>query len=565
MRLLRLPALCLAAGLLLAGHALSGCADPPAENAVAYVENVAITSEALSDAYATFAMQAGLPDDDPRMRDEVLGSLINRQLVIQAAWDAGVRQSAEYREELARVRKRAAIDHYTARRLIDTLRVREADLRRVFVQSNTTYEARHLYAPSREAADALRARLMAGGTFEALAREVFADPTLAANGGYVGEFGHDEMDPAFEYTAFTLPIGAISEPVQTALGYSIIKVESRATVPLLTETQFAEKRASLERYERKRRRVEARYDHSRAVHEALDIRVAPAPLDELAALAAGEPGAMLVDTPASPDAWQTVPLVTFTSPTTGAQTWTVADVERLAAQASERQLAAVRDARTLKTFIEGLVVREELAARATEAGLDQGARYEAVVEERMGDWVFAQTERRMRETATPPVDSLRAYYAAHADYFTMPERVPVEEILVASKREAEELRARIEAGDDFATLARDYSQRPGAALAAGDLGLLSRGDLGVLGAPVFDAAPGALVGPLEVAGRYVLLRRGALQPPRPMTFAEARPQIAERLDVEFAQRWLGRYLDDLRRRYDVRIHDDAVARVRLFS
>ncbi|MEM6782504.1 MAG: peptidylprolyl isomerase [Bacteroidota bacterium] len=561
MRLLRSSALCLAAGLLLGSVSLSGCAEAPEANAVAHVENVAITTEALSDAYATFAMQAGLPDDDPRMRSEVLGSLINRQLVIQAAWDAGVRQSAEYQDELARVRKQASIDHYTARMLYDTLRVREADLRRVFVQSNTTYEARHLYAPSFEAAEALRARLLAGETFDALAREVFADPALAESGGYVGEFGHDEMDAAFEYAAFTLPVGEISEPVQTALGYSILRVEARATVPLLTETQFAEKRTSLERYERKRLRIEARYRHSRAVRDALDIQVAPGPLADLTALAAGKEGELSGGT----NAWQATPLVTFDSPTTGSQAWTVADVERLAAQASERQLSAVRDARSLQTFIEGLVVREELAARAAEASLDEGDRFDAVVEERIGDWVFAQTERRMRETATPPVDSLRAYFDEYASSYTMPARVPVQEILVASNREAQELRARIDAGEDFVALARDYSQRPGADLAGGDLGMLSRGDLGVLGDPVFEAAPGALVGPLEVAGSYVLLRRGDLQPPRPMTFAEARPQIAEQLDTAYAQRWLGRYLDDLRSRYDVRIHNDAVARVRLFS
>lgn len=555
----------LTATLFAAGLVLAGCQAAPSEDAaVAHVESVAISTEALSDAYATFALQAGLPEDDARMRDEVLGSLINRQLVIQAAWDAGVRDSDAYRAELARVRKQAAIDHYTARLLFDTLRVREADLKRLFVQANTTYEARHLYAPTREAAEALRARLLAGETFEALAREVFADAALAGSGGYLGEFGHDEMDPALEYAAFTLPVGEVSEPVRTALGWSVLKVENRATQPLLTETQFAERRANLLRYERKRQRVEARYRHSRAVHEALGIEVDEGALAQLAQRAAGDVPAP-ADTPAGETAWQATPIVAFDSPTTGAQRWTVGDVEALAAQASERQLAAVRDRPTLRTFIEGLVVREEFAARARAAGLAEGDRYEAVVAERMGDWVFARTERTMREAAVPPEDSLRAYYDAHADLFTMPERVRVAEILVASKREADALRAEVAAGADFEALARAHSLRPGADLAGGDLGLVRRADLGVLAAPVFAAAPGAVVGPLEVAGRYVLLRRGAAQAPRPMTYAEARPQIAERLDAEYAQRWLARYLDELRRRYDVRVHDEVVARVRLYS
>jgi parvulin-like peptidyl-prolyl isomerase len=50
----------------------------------------------------------------------------------------------------------------------------------------------------------------------------------AANGGDLGEFGRGAMDPAFEKAAFSLPIGAVSEPVLSAFGYHLIKVEKRA-------------------------------------------------------------------------------------------------------------------------------------------------------------------------------------------------------------------------------------------------------------------------------------------------------------------------------------------------
>jgi hypothetical protein len=93
---------------------------------------------------------------------------------------------------------------------------------------------------------------------------------------------------------------------------------------------------------------------------------------------------------------------------------------------------------------------------------------------------------------------------------------------------------------------------------------VSRDDLGRLGDAVFAARPGALVGPVEVEGRFAILERGPDVPVRPMTFDEARPAIAAALDVPYAQRTLARTLADLRRRIPVRIDRAAVARVVLF-
>ena len=169
------------------------------------------------------------------------------------------------------------------------LAVTDADLREQFVQMHTTYDARHLYARDEAAARRLRERLLAGETFEALARETFADPTLAASGGAVGPFGHDEMDPAFEAAAFRLPIGEVSEPVRTATGYSVLRVDARATSPLLTEAEFDRRRKGLARYVRKRKRTEARFDLSRRVRDELAVRFDEAAFDRLVGLRDGRP------------------------------------------------------------------------------------------------------------------------------------------------------------------------------------------------------------------------------------------------------------------------------------
>ena len=443
---------------------------------------------------------------------------------------------------------------------LDTLTVRERAVRELFVRANTQITARHLYAPTLEEAEALRARLLAGESFEVLARETFADPTLAANGGSVGTFSFDDMDPAFEAAAFRLPVGEVSEPVRTAAGYSVLRVDDRFTKPILTETEFAAKRDQFERYARKRAHTEARFRHSRALLDALDVAFDEATFNALAAAASGVgESASLVEAPLQQRA-----LVAF-GPADDRTTWTVGDVEAFAATATERQLRAVDSPTALREFVEGLVVREAMLTRAREMGLDETDAYEEAVADALDSWVFEREKERLRAEVRIPEDTLRAHFAAFGARYLTPERVRVGEILVASRAEADALRRRLDAGASFEALARAHTLRPGARATSGDLGAVARDELGVLGGPVFAAAPGVVLGPLAVADRWALVRVGERVAPRPTTFEEARARMEEALAVPFTQKYLEAHLDRLRAQYRVTINEDAVERVRLFS
>jgi parvulin-like peptidyl-prolyl isomerase len=78
----------------------------------------------------------------------------------------------------------------------------------------------------------VRAKIVAGGDFVALAKAESDDAGSAANGGDLGEFRKGMMVPPFEEAAFAAKVGDVSEPVKTPFGYHIIKVESHVTKPL---------------------------------------------------------------------------------------------------------------------------------------------------------------------------------------------------------------------------------------------------------------------------------------------------------------------------------------------
>ena len=77
-------------------------------------------------------------------------------------------------------------------------------------------------------AQELRKEILDGAPFAEVAKRESADSVSAAHGGELGEFGRGTMDKAFEQAAYSLPIGQVSEPVLSAFGYHLIKVESRS-------------------------------------------------------------------------------------------------------------------------------------------------------------------------------------------------------------------------------------------------------------------------------------------------------------------------------------------------
>jgi len=76
----------------------------------------------------------------------------------------------------------------------------------------------------------LRERIISGDTsFEDIARANSQDPLSAAEDGALGWVGLGQLAPEFEKAMVRLPKGELSQPVRTAYGYHLIKVDDRRT------------------------------------------------------------------------------------------------------------------------------------------------------------------------------------------------------------------------------------------------------------------------------------------------------------------------------------------------
>jgi len=144
-------------------------------------------------------------------------------------------------------------------------------------------------------------------------------------------------------------------------------------------------------------------------------------------------------------------------------------------------------------------------------------------------------------------DEVKQYYESHKKEFHQPERVAARHILLkvpqnAPKEEEDkvskkafELYERIKKGEDFAKLAKEFSEDPGSAPRGGDLGPFTRG---IMVKPFEDVAfslkEGEVSKPVRTQFGYHIIKVYKKTPEKTKTLEEAKPQIVQKLKSQKA-------------------------------
>lgn len=92
--------------------------------------------------------------------------------------------------------------------------------------------AQHILVPDAALAQTIIEKLNAGEDWFQLVETYSTDEGSKSQGGDLGWFGRGAMVPEFEQAAFDLPVGQISQPVQSQFGWHIIRVLGHENRPL---------------------------------------------------------------------------------------------------------------------------------------------------------------------------------------------------------------------------------------------------------------------------------------------------------------------------------------------
>ncbi len=134
-------------------------------------------------------------------------------------------------------------------------------------------------------------------------------------------------------------------------------------------------------------------------------------------------------------------------------------------------------------------------------------------------------------------EELAEFYEDSKDRYLQDEQRHARHILIlfdgdeaAAETTANDLMTRVQAGESFEELAREYSKDGGTSAQGGDLGLLTKSQLsGELGKVIFSLAEGALGGPVKSDYGYHIVRLDSVSEQGPLPLEEIRSELLREL------------------------------------
>ncbi|MGH3147672.1 MAG: peptidylprolyl isomerase, partial [Rubrobacter sp.] len=166
-----------------------------------------------------------------------------------------------------------------------------------------------------------------------------------------------------------------------------------------------------------------------------------------------------------------------------------------------------------------------------------------------------QVQERVAGDAEPSQEEVQTFYDENkAAQFTQPAQRCMRHILFNNdqQQKAEDVKAELQDGGDFAELAEANSQDPGSAENGGDLGCLGKGEtVPPFEEAAFDADQGEVVGPVETEFGYHLIEVTEIREERTQPLVEVEGQITDQLAATQQEEEFTAWLDEQKQQRNV--------------
>ncbi len=213
----------------------------------------------------------------------------------------------------------------------------------------------------------------------------------------------------------------------------------------------------------------------------------------------------------------------------------------------------------------GITTDEQFEASLRSSGLTRPELEAQLRDTLITNKVFGR-ELRSRDQATDA--ELRERYNREKESYRLPERAHLREVVVlkpesgdieaARTRAAEVAAAARKSGTDFSNLASTMSES-GTREKGGDLGQVAKGDLvPELDTAVFNATPGAVIGPIETKSAWHIVKVEERLPSEVPAFESIKDRLRTEASEETFQRDYKAYIETLRKDAFVQINEKMV-------
>ncbi|MBU2584406.1 MAG: peptidylprolyl isomerase [Bacteroidetes bacterium] len=399
-------------------------------------------------------------------------------------------------------------------------------------------------AKALELITAIKDKVKLGEDFNELAKEFSDDEGSKSTGGDLGYFTRRMMVQPFDEAAHNLKIGEVSDIVVTPFGYHLIKLVDRKPIKTLDE----EKEVLKGIYQR----IKYNEDHKNLVDslkKAFNYYLNPEIFDLVEQYAD--------TTEVGEKYWSSDLKKKIGNSVVFTYAEEVMSLDSVMAHAED--LPDYVNRQINKALFEALV--NKLAETAV---LQKSVDYlplkypqfsELMEEYKNGILIFKLQEEEVWNKIEVNEEKLKAHYDATKEKYQWPDRVEYAEIFVKTDSLAQEIYLKNKNGEEFDTLASQYTERPGYKEKHGHHGIKAVLD-NQLSMKADQLKEGQVAEPIAHTNGFSIVKLIKKYPAGQKTFEEALPEVSGSLQELESKRLEKEYLDFLRSNYKPEINYD---------
>ena len=513
---------------------LLGCSGdtPPSQDdeVLAQINDLKVTKAHFQSAFKRYYYKTGqVLKPDKATKREILNSEFRPYVLSTYAQDNGYHLDQHAERQRGMIERKVYVEEFIERELFEPMEITEQDLRHLFYKVNTQLRASHIYAATKKEADSLHQILQTGKSFESLAAETFENDYLAKNGGDLGLFGVDALDVAFERQVYKMKVGEISEPVRTNQGYSIIKLTEKHPRPIVTEYEFASNINRLRPIALRQKRELKKRFHLAYILEKLDLDQSL--LVTIWQELEKQPYVLNFEGESNPYGNSKIAGLRD-SDLSGSDeiTFTVADLFEEARFTFPEQRNRIQNFTQFKRFVQGLAYRSHVVAEFLDKYNKNEPKVAGSIDQTFHIYLANRVNDSLRKSITVDYLDLVEEYEAKRQFYVKPLRMNFARIMVSDREKAEQVKARLQAGADFQSLLKQYSENGEDLMVDGELGLKSIKEYGTFAPSLAKLDIGDISEVIAYSkAEYWVLKVIDRVEPEPMSFVEARDYIEEKL------------------------------------
>jgi len=170
-------------------------------------------------------------------KNQILDGVINRKLIAKKAIKDGIEKDEKYVEAISKIKENLALQIWQSKE-IEKIKFSDTEKKDFYEKNKArfvvpeTFEANHILVDNETEAKNIIKELgkvkNKEAKFKELAKSKSKDQTTKADGGYLGKFAAEQMDPEFASALKSLAKGTYSKtPTKTQFGYHIIFVKDK--------------------------------------------------------------------------------------------------------------------------------------------------------------------------------------------------------------------------------------------------------------------------------------------------------------------------------------------------